>query len=684
MLVDVRTVRRSPWCRLLFGSTLLLLTLVYLGRPYAGTVRAKFPELGNQIAAKLDSFHKPAAIPNDFQYSPIQDANATAQSLWAKLQPLLDDNPPTASEIPGWNGLDFTMFGTGAKSNDYSQDILNISPLDLIRMRDAHRLFVQGIKAQFPHYIPASDSSRRGIVTTAAGYYLPVAVVSLRMLRRTGTTLPVEIWMNTREEYEPYICEQALPAMNAKCRILEDIFHHDDKKFKMAKEIEHFQFKIFAILFSSFQEVMWLDADNFPLHEPEELFETEPFKSTGMVIWPDFWYRTVSPAYHLVNDKFPEPRDVRPAAETGQMMLNKETHLHVLLLVAYYNYYGPSHYYGLLCQNGPGRGDKETFIPAATSLDMPFYQVHQGVEAVGHTNAQHDGIWIFAMIQYDPVQDFHRWRNESSTHGNKTLTSQFDSYDDEAAPRPFFLHCNSPKWNPKNVFDHVGVYDLTWDVWQNEAPSFTHPPEAVAQISGVEKSMWEEVRWVACVLEGKFADWEGRDDVCANVQSYFDHVLEPISDEAANTPPDTGDELVAQTTNENGQVNYEENGEGDERLKMSDDGEVTSTDDESGNESKDSSHDKANVPTDDEAGEGPADDEDEGWETKEAITKEAIDREEEEQEETEPEKEKPKAKTKAKARPKSKSKPKSSDKKDPVPVRKKGGKSRHRQKAGKE
>lgn len=50
----------------------------------------------------------------------------------------------------------------------------------------------------------------KGIVSTAGGTY-PILVISLRMLRRTGSTLPIEIFLADEDEYEEYICDVVLP-----------------------------------------------------------------------------------------------------------------------------------------------------------------------------------------------------------------------------------------------------------------------------------------------------------------------------------------------------------------------------------------------------------------------------------------------------------------------------------------
>jgi alpha 1,2-mannosyltransferase len=66
------------------------------------------------------------------------------------------------------------------------------------------------------------------------------------MLRRTGTTLPVEVFLGSPDEYEELVCDIILPSLNAKCIILSILIPFS---------LKHYRLKTFAILFSSFESV---------------------------------------------------------------------------------------------------------------------------------------------------------------------------------------------------------------------------------------------------------------------------------------------------------------------------------------------------------------------------------------------------------------------------------------------
>jgi len=86
-------------------------------------------------------------------------------------------------------------------------------------------------------------------------------------------------------------------------------------------------------------------------------------------------------------------------------------------LAAYYNYYGPTHYYTLISQGWAGWGDKDTFPIALRSLQQDYYVVPHQLKTLFVNGTDH-GI---GMLQADP-----------------TNTNKYE---------PMFLHSNMIKWS---------------------------------------------------------------------------------------------------------------------------------------------------------------------------------------------------------------------------------------------
>lgn len=441
------------------------------------------------------------------------------KDFWKVLKPLLESHNPNCPSPQ-------KLSDAGAVPFDPNTDILrpDISTLTeecQWELEDQHASFVQEISNAGKDLKPVHTPGKRGLVSTAGSTYLPVFVSSLRMLRRAGSTLPVEVYMKDAGEYEKHVCNEVLPTLDARCLVLGDV---------LGKEaVEHYQLKIFAILFSSFEDIIWMDSDCFPLGKPEELLDSEPFTSTGLVTWPDFWYTSVSPLYYAISHQDAPPMTTRQSTEAGIFLVSKKTHFLPLLLAAYYNYYGPSHYFRLLSQGGPGEGDKETFLQAASAMGAPFYTVSEKVQALGHFGTTGAGS---AMAQSDPRADY-------------ALTSQdiWRVKDPAVGPPPpiFFIHANYPKFNPgDNVFGMGWESTPTLKEDGSDGRAWTGPQEVIQRFGfDAEKAYWEEIKWVTCNLETVFQSWKDKEGLCQRVQDYWNNVFaEPHEDDPKFTLED--------------------------------------------------------------------------------------------------------------------------------------------------
>ena len=168
---------------------------------------------------------------------------------------------------------------------------------------------------------PQGKFSGRGVVMLAGGRYSEFAATSLGMLREVGSKLPVEIWARDTDEEMPGWCEE-LEREGMACRRLSD--HMEMKVFK-----HPYQWKVFTLLFSSFEEILFLDADNSPIRNPDTIFDSEIYKKNGVILWPDYWKHSGSPwcPYVLgISDKKSDVLADAKSVESGQIFWNKKTH----------------------------------------------------------------------------------------------------------------------------------------------------------------------------------------------------------------------------------------------------------------------------------------------------------------------------------------------------------------------
>jgi alpha 1,2-mannosyltransferase len=463
---------------------------------------------------EIQSSHIGRYVPLVFSpQKPLTDSLKTPEliSFWKELENILVRARPKAAPIQPFRAP--TQKELEEKPESARRlNLINIKEEDLNAMKASHGLMVRDLD-ELAAVLPFQPRSR-GVVMSAGGNYFGMAITAIRMLRRSGSELPVEIFIDTRDDYDEDLCDEILPLLNAKCLVMDDVWSAAGSKPFFHK----YQFKVFALLFSSFEDILFLDADAFAAFSPDSLFDTEPYLTTGLVTWPDFWISTTSKHFYHIAGIDETSLTVRRCGESGIMLYSKRLHAQSLLLAAYYNYYGPSYYYPLLSQGAQGEGDKETFLHAALALGKPFYDVKTPVGVMGSwRNGQFRSA---GMKQADPVEDWnirekwfhlHQYGNVSPAimaHGS--IEDPIDTNKRENQARPFFIHNNIIKLDVKRLFDDVAQY-------QDQGGNFVRtwgPKELVIADFGydAEKVLWEELVIAACDIGGA---------VCEKAKEYY-------------------------------------------------------------------------------------------------------------------------------------------------------------------
>ncbi|SCU90671.1 LADA_0F05710g1_1 [Lachancea dasiensis] len=390
----------------------------------------------------------------------------------------------------------------GARTDDYENwskltsknlgECLILSNKEKSLLKNKHDDFVESLR---PLVLPKGTYKGDGIVTVGGGKFSVLSFLIIKTLRNLGTTLPVEVFIPPKDEGETEFCNTLLPKYNAKCIYISDVLPKDViDNF----DFKGYQFKSISIIASSFENLLLLDADNFPIKDLDNVFDEEPYKSTGMVLWPDFWRRTTNPAYYEIADISVNYKkrvrncmdDVTPpraytedisdlsdvplhdleytipdvSTESGQLMISKSKHLPTVLLSLYYNVNGPSWYYPIFSQKASGEGDKETFIAAANFYGLSSYQVKSMTAVDGYHHSE--GFRGVAMLQHDFVQDYQRyqWATNDIHTQYSGVAPQYLKLDSEYSPEAFykkyfepedlkevdimFVHSNLPKFDP--------------------------------------------------------------------------------------------------------------------------------------------------------------------------------------------------------------------------------------------
>jgi ADP-heptose:LPS heptosyltransferase len=224
---------------------------------------------------------------------------------------------------------------------------------------------------------PAELYQGRGIVIAGGGVrYFTCAWVCIKMLRRLGCRLPIEFWHLGDSEMDRER-RSLLADLDVKC-----VDAHKVREEKPCRTLGGWELKPYAILHSAFREVLFLDADNVPVRNPEFLFEDPAFRKTGALFWPDFELANQAKAAPIWKScGLRAPRE--PEFETGQMLFDKQRCSRALRLALWFNEHSDFYYRHL-------HGDKETFHLAFRKLKQPYSLVPHPVHSLAGTMCQHD------------------------------------------------------------------------------------------------------------------------------------------------------------------------------------------------------------------------------------------------------------------------------------------------------
>jgi hypothetical protein len=219
--------------------------------------------------------------------------------------------------------------------------------------------------------------SGRGIVICGGGLkFFPSAWVCIRMLREVGCILPIELWHLTEEEMTDGMRGLVKP-YGVRCVNAQQM-----REQFPAKIDKGWPLKSYALMYSAFEEVLLLDADNMAIANPEFLFDLPQFKKQGTIFWPDQDEHTLSrhnPIWYLCG----VPYRYEPAVESGQLLVNKKRSWHAMTLALYLNENSDLYYRHIY-------GDKDTFHMAWRRAKQDYAMPVRRYQWLERTMCQHD------------------------------------------------------------------------------------------------------------------------------------------------------------------------------------------------------------------------------------------------------------------------------------------------------
>ncbi len=268
---------------------------------------------------------------------------------------------------------------------------------------------------------PAPSMEGRGIVISAGGPFVPSAYVAVRLLRRLGVRLPIQIWHAGEDEIPDWARRAFEPC---------DVTLHDVMHFcpdRPLSEMRGWPIKPAALMNTSLREVLFVDADCFLLRSPEFLFESAEYRDHRALFWPDSRFHRMVPGAAIWDLTGLSHRG-DTELETGLFLVDKEACWRELCLAEWLNAHSSFWYEHVL-------GDKDTFYLAWRKHDRSYFMAPP---CKRHSAVISRHFWVDG----EPIAD-HRAGSAK--------------YDLPKRKGPFTVHLAPYRWRPniKNVYDEL-------------------------------------------------------------------------------------------------------------------------------------------------------------------------------------------------------------------------------------
>lgn len=255
--------------------------------------------------------------------------------------------------------------------------------------------------AVLPNKPPNLRAFREGIVIVVYPKLVASTYATIRVLwTQMNCTLPIELWYRRDEMIPTTLFKPFKLLAKTTQRLLRFQAIHDPQAFR-------FGAKIHAICHSSFDRLLFLDADNVPVRDPRYLFESMEFQTTGAIFWPDFWHpdhsifnvQRTSLLWELLDMPFVDMFE----QESGQLVIDRLRHAQALQLVQFYAQSQPNYFTTMRLVYG----DKDLFRLAWIQLNRPFtmIQTPPGMAGIFTSSFFNTTFCGLTMVQHDMHQN---------------------------------------------------------------------------------------------------------------------------------------------------------------------------------------------------------------------------------------------------------------------------------------
>lgn len=299
---------------------------------------------------------------------------------------------------------------------------------------------------KIPNY-PVGRYQGKGIVICAGGKkYLESAFCIVKTIREINKcNLPIE-WFYAGEIEISEKQKEFIQSSFSDVKCIDATKVPTFEGHTPPLKLRGYQIKPFSLIACSFEEVILVDADNFPLQDLSKLFEDQTYLNNHALFWGDLWNDWIDHSiYGLLGIDYSAFKEVKDT-ESGQLIVNKKECWKGLNLAWYFNNHAYFFYKFMV-------GDKDLYRLAWLKCGYPFKQ----------------NFYLPQMVGNIVDQDF---------HGTSML--HYDMYG-----HPLFIHCTLDK----------DIHNLRWkrlminkkNEWQFVDGTYIKPAESVKRYCNIVK-----------------------------------------------------------------------------------------------------------------------------------------------------------------------------------------------------
>ncbi len=171
----------------------------------------------------------------------------------------------------------------------------------------------------------SEKGSGKGIVYVTSSMYFQITLAGLLTLR-AKTDLPIEVFHHNELNEKEVKTIQKVPKVTVQSLAQRKF---NDMPIQFSGGFRNYHLKLAALLASTYQEILYLDDDNYLIQDPIVLFNSLEYLNTGMLLWKDVWKTNPkNPVYDIFNIECKEGYE----NESGQIVVNKAIHYETLVL----------------------------------------------------------------------------------------------------------------------------------------------------------------------------------------------------------------------------------------------------------------------------------------------------------------------------------------------------------------